>query len=52
MPAVTVRECWNAMGTWSRARAASEVQSFTKRQPDVSACVLAYLDVRLTWSTS
>jgi len=44
MPAVTVRECWNAMNAWSRARAASEVQSFTKRQPIVSACVLAYLD--------
>ena len=44
MPAVTVRECWNAMNAWSRARAASEVQSFTKRQPIVSACVLAYLE--------
>src|SRR5437764_15441080 len=44
MAAVTVRECWNAMNAWSRARVASEVQSFTKRQPIVSACVLAYLD--------
>ena len=44
MSAPSIRDCWNAMATWSRDQAANEAQGFTNRQPEVSAFVLAYLE--------
>src|SRR5436190_857968 len=40
----TLREHWNAMTSWSEARAKREVAAFTERQPAVLAFVMAYLE--------
>src|SRR5437762_9106329 len=44
MPSLTLRGHWNAMSTWSAARAKRETTALADRQPVVFTFVMAYLD--------